>query len=105
MHRKAAQDRRAFPPDAKSDMAPILEKMIAPSAYLTDLLLNPERHIGFRKTVRGRNRIVDMLPNFLKADNVDVFANDGFRDKRNFAPMLLKDISNISGMLLIGVQV
>ena len=46
-----------------------------------------------------------MLPNFLKADDVDVFANDGLRDQRNFAPMLLKDMPNFSGMLLIGVQV
>jgi len=46
---------------------------------------------------------MEMFPNFLKTDYVDVFTNDCFCDQINLASMLLKYMPNISMMFLIRV--
>jgi len=46
---------------------------------------------------------MEMFPNFLKTDYVNVFTNNCFCDQINFASMLLKYMPNISVMFLIRV--
>ena len=46
---------------------------------------------------------MEVFPNFLKTDYVNVFANNCVCDQINFASMFLKYMPNISVMFLIRV--
>lgn len=101
----AAQNRRAFPPTLKADVAPVLVD-VEPLSPFPQPPANPKRHVRRRLAVEVGNGIVPIFADFLKADCVYALLSDGLGNDVHLAFVEVHGFETIlPRVLLVGMQV